>query len=228
MLVLPPSVAVTVALPLAGDVQGPQMRRIALKDPRRGGLVTMAAVLTITADPARTNIPRRGNYVLGTILGTPPPPPPPNVPQLAETKGDGTPKTLRQLLEIHRTNPECASCHAKMDPLGFGLENFDAIGHWRDQQDGIAIDAGGILPTGEMFTGPVEMKKILLARKAGFARTMTESLLIYALGRGLQHDDECVVRDALKALEGNSYRFSALLTTIVRSFQFTHRRNADY
>jgi len=209
-------------------VSGPQMRRVTLSDPRRGGLVTSAAVLTITADPGRTNIPRRGNYVLGTILGTPPPPPPPNVPQLEETKSDGAPQTLRKRLEIHRTNPECAACHAKMDPLGFALENYDAIGRWREQQDGVAIDASGKLPNGEIFTGAVEMKQVLLARKAAFARTMTESLLIYALGRGLQHSDECVVQDALKALEQNGYRFSALLTTIVRSFPFTHRRNADW
>ncbi len=209
-------------------VKGERMQRVALTDRRRGGVVTMGAVLTITADPARTNIPRRGNYVMGTILGVPPPPPPPDVPQLAAAKADTKGKTLRQLLELHRSNPECASCHAKTDPLGFGLENYDAIGHWRDQEEGQPIDATGILPSGERFNGPLEMKKILLDRKQAFARALTESMLIYALGRGLQRDDECVVKDALAALEKDGWRMSSLVTTIVRSYPFTHRRNADY
>ncbi len=209
-------------------VKGERMQRVALTDRRRGGVVTMGAVLTITADPARTNIPRRGNYVMGTILGVPPPPPPPDVPQLAEAKNETSGKTLRQLLELHRKNPECASCHAKTDPLGFGLENYDATGRWRDQDEGLTIDASGVLPSGESFNGPLEMKKILLDRKQAFARALTESLLIYALGRGLQRDDECVVKDALAALEKDSWRMSSLVTTIVRSYPFTHRRNADY
>jgi Protein of unknown function (DUF1592)/Protein of unknown function (DUF1588)/Protein of unknown function (DUF1587)/Protein of unknown function (DUF1585)/Protein of unknown function (DUF1595) len=209
-------------------VKGERMQRVALTDRRRGGVVTMGAVLTITADPARTNIPRRGNYVMGTILGVPPPPPPPDVPQLAEAKNETSGKTLRQLLELHRKNPECASCHAKTDPLGFGLENYDATGRWRDQDEGLAIDASGVLPSGESFNGPLEMKKILLDRKQAFARALTESLLIYALGRGLQRDDECVVKEALAALEKDSWRMSSLVTTIVRSYPFTHRRNAEY
>lgn len=209
-------------------VKGERMQRVALTDRRRGGVVTMGAVLTITADPSRTNIPRRGNYVMGTILGVPPPPPPPDVPQLAAAKTETSGKTLRQLLELHRSNPECASCHAKTDPLGFGLENYDAIGRWRDKDEGQPIDATGVLPSGERFNGPLEMKKILLDRKQAFARALTESMLIYALGRGLQRDDECVVKDALAALEKDSWRLSSLVTTIVRSYPFTHRRNADY
>lgn len=209
-------------------VKGERMQRVALTDRRRGGVVTMGAVLTITADPGRTNIPRRGNYVMGTILGVPPPPPPPEVPQLASAKADTAGKTLRQLLELHRSNPECASCHAKTDPLGFGLENYDAIGRWRDKEGDLAIDATGTLPSGESFNGALEMKKILLDRKQAFSRGLTESMLIYALGRGLQRDDECVVKDALDALEKDSWRLSSLVTTIVRSYPFTHRRNADY
>jgi cytochrome c553 len=209
-------------------VKGERMQRVALIDRRRGGVVTMGAVLTITADPGRTNIPRRGNYVMGTILGVPPPPPPPEVPQLAANKADTAGKTLRQLLELHRSNPECASCHAKTDPLGFGLENYDAIGRWRDKEGDLAVDATGILPSGERFNGPLEMKKILLDRRQAFARGLSEAMLIYALGRGLQRDDECVVKDALAALEKDNWRMSALVTTIVRSFPFTHRRNADY
>ncbi|HEX3135804.1 MAG TPA: DUF1592 domain-containing protein [Planctomycetota bacterium] len=209
-------------------VKGERLQRVALNDRRRGGVVTMAAVLTLTADPVRTNIPRRGNYVMGTILGMPPPPPPPDVPQLAQAKADTSGKSLRQLLEVHRSNPECAACHAKIDPLGFALENYDAVGRWRDQEENLPIDASGTLPSGEKFTGPLEMKKILLDRKPAFARTVTESLLIYALGRGLQRDDECVVKDALATLEKDNWRMSSLVTTIVRSFSFTHRRNADY
>ena len=209
-------------------VKGERMQRVALTDRRRGGVVTMGAVLTITADPARTNIPRRGNYVMGTILGVPPPPPPPDVPQLPAAKADTKGKTLRQLLELHRSNAECASCHAKTDPLGFGLENYDAIGRWRDKEGDLAIDATGTLPSGESFNGPLEMKKILLDRKQAFARALTESMLIYALGRGLQRDDECVVKEALAALEKEGWRMSSLVTTIVRCFPFTHRRNADY
>jgi Protein of unknown function (DUF1592)/Protein of unknown function (DUF1588)/Protein of unknown function (DUF1587)/Protein of unknown function (DUF1585)/Protein of unknown function (DUF1595)/Planctomycete cytochrome C len=210
-------------------VKGVRMQRVALTDRRRGGVVTMGSVLTITADPTRTNIPRRGNYILGTFLGTPPPPPPPNVlPLIDEAKTKTSGKTLRQLLELHRSKPECASCHAKTDPLGFGLENFDATGRWRDQDEGLTIDASGVLPSGEKFNGPLELKRILLDRKQAFARTFTESMLIYALGRGLQRDDECVVKDALAAMEKNNWLMSSLVTTIVRSFPFTHRRNAEY
>lgn len=209
-------------------VKGERMQRVALTDRRRGGVVTMGAVLTLTADPNRTNIPRRGNYVMGTILGMPPPPPPPDVPQITTATVDTSDKTLRQLLELHRTQAECASCHAKTDPLGFGLENYDAIGRWRDREKGLPIDATGTLPSGESFNGPEEMKKILEARRPAFARALSESMLIYALGRGLQRDDECVVKDALAALDKGGWRMSALVTTIVRSFPFTHRRNADY
>jgi hypothetical protein len=204
------------------------MQRVALSDRRRGGVVTMAAVLTLTADPGRTNIPRRGNYVMGTILGIPPPPPPANVPQLEEGNAGGAPKTVREMLELHRTKAECAACHAKIDPLGFSLENYDAIGRWQDTQAGKPVDASAVLPNGERFNGPVEMKKILIDRKQSFIRGMSEAMLIYALGRGLQHSDECVIRDALKALEGNGFRMSTLVTTIVRSYPFTYRRNADY
>ncbi len=209
-------------------VKGPRMQRVALTDRRRGGVVTMAATLTITADPGRTNIPRRGNYVMGTIFGIPPPPPPPDVPQLEAAKKDGAPKTLRETLEMHRKNPECASCHAKTDPLGFGLENFDAIGRWVETQEGKPIDASGVLPNGESFNGPVEMKRIMDKRKDDFARGMTESLLIYALGRGLIHQDECVVRASMAALQKDRYKFSALVKTMVTSYPFTHRRNAEF
>jgi hypothetical protein len=210
-------------------VRGKDLRRVMLTDPRRGGVLTSAAVLMIQSDPDRNNVPRRGNYIAGAILGSPPPPPPPNVPSLEDTKvGDGKPQTLRQRLEAHRRNPECAGCHSKIDPLGFSLENFDAIGRWRDEEAGAPVDASGVLPNGQAFTGPVELKKILLLRRDDFVRTMSENLLIYALGRGLQLEDECVLRDAQKAAAAGEYKFSTLVLTIVTSHPFRHRKNPEF
>lgn len=207
------------------SIKGPEMRRVTLTDRRRGGLLTSAALLMLQSDPDRNNVPRRGNFVAGAILGAPPPPPPPDVPQLEESKGEA--KTLRERLELHRRNPECASCHSKIDPLGFGLENYDAIGRWRDVEAGRPVDASGTLPNGRSFKGPVELKTILLERKDDFTRTTAENLLIYALGRGLQLEDECVTRDALKAAAAGEYRFSTLVLTIVKSHPFRYRRNPD-
>jgi cytochrome c553 len=207
-------------------VSGSEMRRVALSDHRRGGVMTMGAILILTATPTRSNIPRRGNYILGTLLGMPPPPPPADVPKLMAA-ADGKQHTLREMLQIHRTNPECAACHAKMDPLGFALENYDAVGRWIETQDGRPIDASGTLPSGESFSGAAEMKKVLVARKDEFLRTVCESTLIYALGRGLQRSDECVMKDLLHALDQDSARVSALVTAICTSYPFTHRRNAD-
>jgi hypothetical protein len=210
-------------------VRGSEMRRVALPDLRRGGVLTTAAVLMIQADPDRNNVPRRGNYIAGAILGMAPPPPPPDVPALEAAKSeDGRPKTLRQRLELHRQKPECMGCHSKIDPLGFSLENFDAVGRWRDQEEGAPVDASGVLPNGQTFSGPVELKKILLGKKADFVRTMAENLLIYALGRGLQLDDECVMRDVLKAAAAGDDRFSTLILTIVKSQPFLNRRNPEF
>jgi len=210
-------------------VAGREMRRVKLPDARRGGVLTSAAVLMIQADPDRNNVPRRGNYIAGAILGTPPPPPPPDVPALEEAKAaGGKVLTLRQRLELHRTKPECAGCHSKIDPLGFSLENFDAIGRWRDEEEGAPVDASGVLPNGQAFSGPVELKKILLGRRDDFVRTMSENLLIYAMGRGLQLEDECVIRDILKAAAAGEYRFSTLVLTIVKSHPFRHRKNPDF
>jgi hypothetical protein len=209
-------------------VTGTQMRRVALADHRRGGVVTMGALLTVTSDPTRTNIPRRGNYLMGTILGTPPPPPPAMVPPLEQSTGTGAPLTVREMLEIHRRKPECAVCHAKIDPLGFSLDNFNAIGTWQDQEAGKPVDASGVLPSGESFSGPIELKKILIARTPSFAKTLSEQMLIYALGRGLIYQDDCVIKDAQAALARDGYRFSSLVLTVVASFPFTHRRNPDF
>ncbi len=209
-------------------VKGPELRRVSLPDRRRGGLLTSGALLMLQSDPDRNNVPRRGNFVAGAILGAPPPPPPPDVPSLDETKAPpGKELTLRERLDLHRSKPDCMGCHSKIDPLGFGLENFDAIGRWRDVEAGRPVDASGVLPSGRKFQGPVELKKLILEKRDDFTRTTAENLLIYALGRGLQLEDECVVRDAVKAAAAGEYRFSTLVLTIVRSHPFRHRRNPD-
>ncbi|MBV8878358.1 MAG: DUF1592 domain-containing protein, partial [Planctomycetaceae bacterium] len=209
-------------------VKGPEFRRVALKDRRRGGVITSAAVLMLQSDPERNNVPRRGNYIAASILGTPPPPPPPDIPALEDSKTSGKEQTLRQLLDLHRSKPECFTCHSRIDPLGFSLENFDAIGRWRDTDAGAPVDASGILPDGKTFRGPVELKQILMSRKDEFTKTLTGNLLIYALGRGLQREDDCVIRAAQDAAAKNDYRFSSLVVAIVQSFPFRNRRNPDY
>ena len=209
-------------------VKGPEFRKVVLKDHRRGGVITSAAVLMLQSDPERNNVPRRGNYIAASILGTPPPPPPPDIPALEDSKTAGKEQTLRQLLDLHRSKPECFTCHSRIDPLGFSLENFDAIGRWRDTDAGAPVDASGVLPDGKTFSGPVELKQILLSRKDEFTRTLTTNLLIYALGRGLQREDDCVVRAAQEAAAKNEYRFSTLVVTVVQSFPFRNRRNPDY
>jgi hypothetical protein len=206
-------------------IRGDEFRRVSLTDRRRGGVLTSAALLMLQSDPGRTNVPRRGNFVAGRILGSAPPPPPPDVPQLEDIESDDMPRSLRELLELHRKNPECANCHAKMDPLGFALENYDAIGRWRTKDGEFPINPSGELVTGRMLSGPVQLKDYLLESKEGFTRTLVKNLLIYALGRGLQGNDECVVRDALRAAENKDYRFSAIVVEIVKSYPFRYRQN---
>jgi Protein of unknown function (DUF1588)/Protein of unknown function (DUF1585) len=204
------------------------MHRMQWKDDRRGGLLTSAAVLTLLSDPGRTNVPKRGKFIAGTILGSPPPPPPPDVPELKEIDGNDQPMTNRQRLEKHREDPQCAGCHAKMDPLGFALENYDAIGRWREQEFGIPVDASGQWLDDETFNGPKELKRALAKHQDEFAKAFTESLLIYALGRGLTRDDGCVVEDAIESARKNDWRIHALIESIVTSRPFTHRRNPDF
>jgi len=204
------------------DVEGKQFRKVTLKDANRGGLVTQASILAVTSNPTRTSPVKRGRWILEQILGTPPPPPPPNVPELkaeeAELSG-----TLRQKMEQHRKDPACATCHAKMDPLGFGLENFDAVGAWRTLDGKDKIDSSGVLPSGEKFAGPAELKKILMSRKKDFVRNLAEKMMIYGLGRGLDSTDQCAVEEIVKAVEKDGYRFSRLVLEIVRSEPFDKR-----
>jgi hypothetical protein len=204
-------------------ILGAEMRPVHLDDPRRGGVVGMAAVLTASSFPLRTSPVVRGKWVLQSLLGSKVPPPPANAGSLPENGGDEKKLTLRQRLEKHRTSPECAACHSRMDPLGFGLENFDPIGRWRADDEGLPIDTAGQLPSGEKFDGVIELKKILLARKDEVMKHLAKKLLGYALGRGLNRFDDCVIDDSMKALKAAEYRPSAMFETIALSYPFGHR-----
>jgi hypothetical protein len=165
----------------------------------------------------------RGKWILENLLNAPPPPPPPVVPALDENK-IGQSMTLRQQMEAHRANPACASCHSRMDPLGFGLENLNAIGEWRDKDGSLPIDASGMLPGGRKFSGPVELKAILKENREAFVKGLTEKLLTYALGRGLERYDRPVISEIAAKLPANQYRFSSLVLEIVNSLPFQQRR----
>lgn len=201
--------------------------RVDLTDRRRGGFLTSAAFLMLQSDPVRTNIPRRGNFIAGQFLGDPPPPPPPGIPPLEDSQ-DGNRRSLRETFELHRRSPDCKDCHAKIDPLGFSLENFDAIGRWRETDNGLPIDASAELDGAASFEGVVGLKDHLLAHKSQVCRELSSRLLIYALGRGLEASDYCVVDDMVEAAEKNGDRFSTLIYELVTSIPFTHRQNADF
>lgn len=204
-------------------VQGPELRRVTLKDRNRGGVVGMAAVLTVSSYPLRTSPVIRGKWILESLLGSKVPPPPPDAGSLPENAAEGKKLSFRERLEKHRTKAECASCHQKMDPLGFGLENFDPIGRWRTVDEGEPVDSTGQLPSGEKFTSPEQLKKILMGRKDEVLAHLSRKLLGYALGRALNKFDQCVVDDSLKALKASGHRSSALIETIVLSYPFQHR-----
>jgi hypothetical protein len=204
------------------NVQGLEFVRVTLPDNRRGGVITMGSTLTVTSNPTRTSPVKRGKWILENILGTPPPPPAPDAPELppvGQLKG-----TLRQQMEQHRQNPSCAVCHAKLDPLGFGLENFDAIGAWRATDNKQPIDASGVLPGGEQFNGPAELRQVLLGKADQFRRCFAEKLLTYALGRGLEYYDKCAVDEIVAATKAQQDRFSALVLAIVKSDPFQKRK----
>jgi hypothetical protein len=205
-------------------IKGEQFRRVTLQDRGRGGLLTQASVLTVTSNPTRTSPVKRGKWILEQILGAPPPSPPPNVPELSEDKKDVAAASLRQRMEVHRRNPACANCHAKMDPIGFALENFNAVGAFRTKDGSFDIDATGEFADGTKFTGPAELKAIVLQRKEEFTRCLTEKLLIYALGRGLEYYDRPTVERIVKALSAGNYKFSVLINQIVQSDAFRKRR----
>ena len=207
------------------DIEGDEFRRVALDGTSRGGLLTQASILTLTSNPDRTSPVRRGKWIMTNILGTPPPSPPPGVSELADTDQEVAADSPRKRLEHHRRNPRCAACHEKMDPLGFAFENYDAVGRWRITDGEFAIDPSGILPGGQRFGGPQELKAILRGgRKQEFVRCLTEKMLAYALGRSLEYYDEPTLEQITSALVGDDYRFTTLILTIVSSDPFQKRR----
>ncbi len=205
-------------------VSGAEFRQVDVSGTKRGGgLLAQASILTISSYATRTSPVLRGKWILENLLNAPPPPPPPAVPALDDTK-IGQSMTMRQQLEEHRKNPVCASCHSKMDPLGFGLENLNAIGAWRDEDGKLPIDASGSLPGGREFKGPVQLKSLLLQDRDAFVAGVTEKLLIYALGRGLERYDRPVLGAIQRKLAAADYRFSQLVLEIVNSYPFENRR----
>ena len=211
-------------VPGGEPIKGSAFRRVALQGTSRGGILTHASVLTATSNPTRTSPVKRGRWVLEQILGTPPPPPPPDVPELEEDKAASAATTLRELLEQHREDPACANCHAKMDPIGFALENYNAIGAFRKKDGGLVIDTTAELPDGTTLDGIADLKQILKDRKQEFVRCLTEKLLTYALGRGLEYYDRPTVDRIVAQLEAEGYRSSVLVTEIVKSDPFRLRR----
>ena len=199
-------------------VLGNEFQRVSLGDDRRGGILTHASILTLTSNPTRTSPVKRGKWILDNILGTPPPPPPPNVPELEE--GDDLLGSLRERMQQHRENPSCAVCHRKMDALGFGFENFDAIGAWRDKDGRFEIDPSGELPGKITFNKPAQLRQILVANSGEFTSCLTRKLLTYSLGRALSLRDKCLVDDIVKHVQDHDHRFSELVVAIVTSDAF--------
>ncbi len=199
-------------------VRGTEFRRVTLTNEERKGLLGKGSVLTVTSYPNRTSPTLRGKFILENLLGSPPPPPPPNVPSLKEDK-DVSQLTMRQRMELHRASPVCASCHSRMDPLGFALENFDGLGRWRP-----GVDASGVLPDGTRIDGPVGLRQVLLDKKDQFVGTATERLLTYALGRGVEPFDMPAVRKIVRDAAPIDYRWSAIITGIVNSVPFQMRK----
>lgn len=204
-------------------VQGPEFQRVTFTDDRRTGVLTHASILALTSNPGRTSPVKRGKWILDNILGSPPPDPPPDVPELESTQKSQPNLSLRKQLEIHRQNAVCASCHKVMDQLGFGLENFNALGQWRDRDGEFAIDPTGELPGGSKFRGPLQLAKVLDRRRAEFVRCLAEKMLTFALGRELRVQDRCAVDKIVEQVESQDYRFASLVTAIAASdpFQLT-------
>ncbi|HTD68277.1 MAG TPA: DUF1588 domain-containing protein, partial [Candidatus Limnocylindria bacterium] len=208
-------------------VKGQEMRKVSLtKDSHRGSLLTHGSYLLVTSNPTRTSPVKRGLFVLDNLLGTPAPPAPPNVPALEEVKRNSDRQlTMRETMEIHREKPICASCHARMDPIGLALENFNAIGKFRDMEAGKPIDTAGQLITGEKFTNTVELARILVSsRKKDFYRCATEKLLTYATGRGVEYYDAPTIEKVMEQLERDSGKIRTLIYGIVESAPFQMRR----
>jgi hypothetical protein len=209
------------------NVEGTYFRRVTFPpDSPRGGLLGQGSILTLTSYATRTSPVLRGKWILENILSSPPPPPPPNVPALkTEANDTGKPLTMRQAMEAHRANPVCASCHARMDPIGFAMDNFDAVGRWRDADAGQAIDASGVLPEGTRFNGVGELKKALLRQPEQFVTTVTEKLLMYAIARNVQYYDQPAVRAIVRQAAASNYTFASLVLGVVKSAPFQMRKS---
>jgi hypothetical protein len=208
------------------NVQGSDFRRVTFPaGSPRGGLLGQGSILTITSYANRTSPVNRGKWVLENLLSSPPPPPPPDVPALAtEKKGTTIPLRMRDAMIQHREDPACASCHSRMDPIGFAMENFDAMGMWRDRDAGVAIDASGVFPNGVTFEGMAGLKQALLSHPQEFISTVTEKLLMYSVGRNVQYFDLPVVRGIMREAAKDDYKFSALVLGVVKSTPFQMRQ----
>ena len=202
------------------SVYGNHFRRVPLEGGVRGGLLGHASVLSVTSYPTRTSVVMRGRWLLTNILGSPPPPPPADVPGLEEAGANGQPRSLRERMERHRANPVCASCHQRMDPLGFALENFDALGRWRTEADGVPVDASASLPDGTRFEGAAGLRSLLKDHEEDFLRTVAGKLLAYAIGRGTTHTDLPAIRQIVRDAGPSGYRWSSMVVGIVRSTPF--------
>jgi hypothetical protein len=210
------------------NVHGNYFRRVTVADENRRGLLGQASVLMVTSLSDRTSPVGRGKWILENVLGTPPPPPPPNVPDLKENGSAGKLQSMRERMQQHRANPACAGCHARMDPLGFALENFDAVGRWRTvAESGEAIDASGALPDGSKFNGPAELRKLLVKNPEQFVTVVAEKLFVYALGRGLEYYDAPAIRQIVRGASMYNYSFESLVLRLVKSTPFTARSSSE-
>jgi hypothetical protein len=209
------------------NVKGSEFQQVSLEGKNRAGLLTQASILTLTSNPDRTSPVKRGKWVMEVILDRPPPPPPANVPELEETAKAQPNSTLRQQLELHRQNASCASCHRVMDQLGFGMENFDAIGRWRETENGKPLDTTGELPGGDSFKGPVELASVLRRKQCEFGECLAEKMLTYALGRGLEYYDRCATDKIVTSMKEKNFRFSVLVAEIAKSEPFRMRRGEE-
>jgi hypothetical protein len=206
------------------NIYGNDFRRVALKDGTRGGLLGLGSVLTVTSYENRTSPTLRGKWLLDNLMGSPPPEPPPNVPALREESPTGEKvRSMRERLEQHRVNPACSSCHSRMDPLGFALDNYDALGRWRTHEGTTPVNASGAMPTGEKFTGADELRKILLSRRELFVNAYTEKLMMYAIGRGTEYYDQPALRRILREAAPEGYKWNSLVMGIIGSAPFTSR-----
>jgi hypothetical protein len=206
-------------------VYGSRFRRVAVTDEARQGLLGHGSVLAVTSHAERTSPVVRGKWILENILGTTVPPPPADVPALKENKEGEKPRTMREQMAEHRADPVCASCHKVMDPIGFALENFDAVGAWRAREAGVPIDASGQLADGTKVDGVITLRRALLSRPQVFVGTMTEKLLMYAVGRGLDHHDMPAVRAVVRDAGRHNYQFSSIVLGIVHSVPFQMRKS---